>query len=352
MARNYSMVLLFICIFLHLILVNCQSSLAPALYVFGDSLSESGNNNFLPTDAKANYTPYGMDVPSGATGRFTNGKTIIDFIAQSLGLPLVPAYLSLSTSDKINIKTGVNYASGASGILPETSTALIKNFRNTVLLKTLTAPAQLKNLSDSIFWVSIGNNDYINNYLKPANYMSSWIYTPQQFANLLVDRLRKGLRNMYILGARKFVVFNIGRLGCIPAIVNSANPKPTTPCVEDVNNLVLLYNTMLPGMIRELERTLIGSIFVHGDAFGLNQTSAEAGITVVQTPCCAVGGNGMCIPNSIPCPDRNNFIFYDNFHPTEIVNIGQASDCFSGYSSCVPINVQQLAQKQLASLSF
>ncbi|KAF5206368.1 GDSL esterase/lipase [Thalictrum thalictroides] len=317
MSKNYSMILLFIYIFLHLILVNCQSPLAPALYVFGDSISESGNNNFFPTDAKANYTPYGIDTSSGATGRFTNGKTIIDFIAQSLGLPLVPAYMSLSTSDKINITTGVNYASGASGILPESGTALgkilsldeqIKNFKDTVLLKTLKSRAELKNLSDSIVWVNIGSNDYINNYLKPANYMSSWIYTPQQFANLLVHRLIRGLRNIYSLGARKFVVFNIGRLGCLPAIVNSINPKPTTPCVEDVNNLVMLYNSMLSSAITELERTLSGSTFVRGDAYGLNKTSAEAGISVAQTPCCAVGGNARSIKAAAPAL----FVFGDS----------------------------------------
>lgn len=54
--------------------------LAPALYVFGDSLVDSGNNNFLPTLAKANYAPYGMNFEKGPTGRFTNGRTVADFI--------------------------------------------------------------------------------------------------------------------------------------------------------------------------------------------------------------------------------------------------------------------------------
>ncbi|KAK7381195.1 hypothetical protein VNO78_33725 [Psophocarpus tetragonolobus] len=58
----------------------CALPLAPALYVFGDSLVDSGNNNFLPTLARANYLPYGIDFPKGATGRFTNRKTVVDFI--------------------------------------------------------------------------------------------------------------------------------------------------------------------------------------------------------------------------------------------------------------------------------
>lgn len=69
-------------IFLHFLSVNSRDSppLAPALYVFGDSLFDSGNNNLLPTLTRANYLPYGVNFPGGVTGRFTNGRTVADFI--------------------------------------------------------------------------------------------------------------------------------------------------------------------------------------------------------------------------------------------------------------------------------
>jgi len=54
--------------------------LAPALYILGDSLVDSGNNNLLPTLAKANFKPYGVTFFRGPTGRFTNGRTVADFI--------------------------------------------------------------------------------------------------------------------------------------------------------------------------------------------------------------------------------------------------------------------------------
>ena len=54
--------------------------LAPALYVFGDSLFDSGNNNLLPTLCKANFPPYGVDFVKGPTGRFSNGRIVPDFI--------------------------------------------------------------------------------------------------------------------------------------------------------------------------------------------------------------------------------------------------------------------------------
>ena len=60
---------------------ECSSeSLVPALYVFGDSLLDAGNNNLYSLVAKANYRPYGINFPTGITGRFTNGKTFADII--------------------------------------------------------------------------------------------------------------------------------------------------------------------------------------------------------------------------------------------------------------------------------
>lgn len=48
--------------------------------------------------------------------------------AEHMGLPLVPAYLELCNADKMNITTGVNYASGAAGILPQTGTKTVGEF--------------------------------------------------------------------------------------------------------------------------------------------------------------------------------------------------------------------------------
>jgi hypothetical protein len=52
----------------------------PAMFVFGDSLTDNGNNNDLNSLAKANYPPYGIDFAGGPTGRFSNGYTMVDEI--------------------------------------------------------------------------------------------------------------------------------------------------------------------------------------------------------------------------------------------------------------------------------
>ncbi|KAK0577092.1 hypothetical protein LWI29_027721 [Acer saccharum] len=93
--------------------------LVPALFVFGDSLVDDGNNNFLSSIAKANYYPYGVDFDFGVpTGRFSNGKNFIDFIARMMGVAYPPPFADPNTVGT-RLLGGVNYASAAAGILDE-----------------------------------------------------------------------------------------------------------------------------------------------------------------------------------------------------------------------------------------
>lgn len=61
-----------------LFLPTSECGRAQAMFIFGDSLIDNGNNNFIPTIAKANYLPYGIDY-GYPTGRFCNGLTVTDY---------------------------------------------------------------------------------------------------------------------------------------------------------------------------------------------------------------------------------------------------------------------------------
>ncbi|KAL6977057.1 hypothetical protein U1Q18_025851, partial [Sarracenia purpurea var. burkii] len=55
---------------------------ARAFFIFGDSLVDNGNNNYLVTSARADSPPYGIDYPTHQpTGRFSNGLNIPDIIS-------------------------------------------------------------------------------------------------------------------------------------------------------------------------------------------------------------------------------------------------------------------------------
>nr|GMD82065.1 GDSL esterase/lipase At1g29670-like [Ipomoea batatas] len=98
------------------------------MFVFGSSLVDNGNNNnLIDAIAKADYLPYGVDFPGGASGRFTNGKNVIDLLGQHLQLPAyIPPFTHPSTRGP-NIVHGVNYASGGSGILDDTGAVLVRS---------------------------------------------------------------------------------------------------------------------------------------------------------------------------------------------------------------------------------
>ncbi|MFS8006607.1 putative triacylglycerol lipase [Helianthus anomalus] len=56
-----------------------------AVFVFGDSFVDQGNNNYINTLGKGNFLPYGKDFQGGKpTGRFSNGKTLPDLLGTFL----------------------------------------------------------------------------------------------------------------------------------------------------------------------------------------------------------------------------------------------------------------------------
>ncbi|XP_028771228.1 GDSL esterase/lipase At5g08460-like [Neltuma alba] len=334
--------------------------LFPAMFVFGDSLVDDGNNNYLNSLAKANYVPYGIDFPGGPTGRFSNGKTLIDLLGELLGLPYLPAFAN-TLSEGSNISAGVNYASAASGFLDETGSNLgdhvtigqqVRNFETTLKqLKNQMGDTNLsQHLAKSLVVVHLGSNDYINNYLLPELYGTSLIYNPPDYADLLIGLYKKLLLDLHNLGLRKFLLGAVGPLGCIPNQL-ATGLVPPGQCRFVVNEIVSMFNDRLKSLVKQLNSDHQGSIFVYGNSFGafsdiINHPNTY-GLSVVDRACCGVGmrqGQITCLPLSVPCPNRDQFVFWDAFHPTQAVHEVLAHKAFSGpLSDCYPVNVQQMA---------
>ena len=72
----------------------------PCYFVFGDSLVDNGNNNYIVSLARANYPPYGIDFAGGPSGRFTNGLTTVDVIGKTPTL----CYLLLLLQRQLRVK--------------------------------------------------------------------------------------------------------------------------------------------------------------------------------------------------------------------------------------------------------
>nr|KYP36370.1 GDSL esterase/lipase At1g29670 family [Cajanus cajan] len=335
---------------------------APCYFIFGDSLADSGNSNQLWSLVKANYLPYGIDFPFGPTGRFSNGKTISDVLAELLRVNgYVRPYARATFRDLFN---GLNYASAAAGIRQETGQHLggrmsfreqVQNYLRTVslMLNFLGDERRtLDYLSKCIYSIDLGSNDYLNNYFMSQLYSSSRQFTPEQYANVLTQEYAQQLRIMYNYGARKIALFGLGPIGCSPIALAQNSPDGRT-CVARINSATQLFNNGLRSLVDQLNNQLSGARFIYINVSGIVQdiirNPSSFGIRVTNEGCCSVGRNNgevTCLPLQPPCWNRNEFLFWDAFHLTEAANsvIGRRAYNAQSESDAYPIDINRLAQ--------
>ncbi|KAI8525738.1 hypothetical protein RHMOL_Rhmol13G0253300 [Rhododendron molle] len=334
----------------------------PCYFIFGDSLVDNGNNNNIASLAKANYMPYGIDFSGGPTGRFSNGKTTVDVIAELLGFNgYIPPYATASGRGILN---GVNYASAAAGIRDETGqqlggrvsfTGQVNNYKTTVsqVVNILGGEDSAANyLSKCIYSVGLGSNDYLNNYFMPGTYSTSRQYTPDQYADVLIQQYAQQIRTLYNFGARKLALIGVGQIGCSPNELAQNSPDGRT-CVQRINSANQLFNNRLKSLVDNLNNNFSDAKFIYINAYGIFQdlitNPSSFGFTVTNAGCCGVGRNNgqiTCLPLQTPCQNRNEYIFWDAFHPTEAANIilGRRSYSAQSPSDAYPMDISHLAQ--------
>ncbi|XP_013646827.2 GDSL esterase/lipase At5g55050-like [Brassica napus] len=337
----------------------------PGVYVFGDSLVDAGNNNYLPFSlAKGNYPHNGIDFPKKkATGRFCNGKNFADVIAEKIGLPLPPPYLSLRGLLKWRKResaavTGVNFASGGAGIFdgssqfPGQAIPLSQQLKHWLSIhKALTrklgrSKAQI-HLSKSLFVMVIGSNDLLN-YIRSSQLRRK--SSPQQYTQSVVDRFKAQLKIVQETGAHRLLILGVAQLGCMPS--RREKNSTTHECNKEANMLASLYNKALIKMLQQLKEELKSSMaYSYFDMFNsvhdIVSNPAHYGFSDVTSACCGSGvlnAELPCFPVSNLCSDRTKYLFWDRYgHPTEaaartIVNFVLSED--TQYSS--PLTLTQL----------
>ncbi|CDO96915.1 unnamed protein product [Coffea canephora] len=334
----------------------------PCYFIFGDSLVDNGNNNNINSLAKANYLPYGVDYPGGPSGRFSNGKTTVDVIAELLGFEgPIPPYAEVSGQE---ILKGVNYASAAAGIREETGqqlgarisfTAQVNNYKNTVsqivnILGDENSTADY--LSKCIYSIGVGSNDYLNNYFMPLYYSSSRQFSPEQYSQVLIEQYTEQIRTLYDFGARKFALIGVGQIGCSPNALAQNSPDGTA-CVQRINSANQIFNNGLRGLVDQFNNDRSDAKFAYINAFGIFQdlinNPSAFGFRVTNAGCCGVGRNNgqiTCLPFQTPCANRDEYLFWDAFHPSEAANIivGRRSYRAEKQSDAYPVDISRLAQ--------
>lgn len=319
---------------LGIVLSGCHCKVVQ--FIFGDSLSDVGNNMYLSRSlAQANLPYYGIDFGNGLpNGRFTNGRTVADIIGDRTGLPRPPAFLDPSLTEDVILENGVNYASGGGGILNETGGLFIQRFSlykqielfqgtQELIKNKIGANEAAKFFQGGRYVVALGSNDFINNYLMPI-YSDSWKYNDETYINYLMETLGNQLTILHGLGARQLMVFGLGPMGCIPLqrVLSTSGG-----CQESTNTLALSFNKATNQLMEQLSSKLPNSSYKFGDAYDVVNdvisSPSKYGFANADSPCCSMGRIRpalTCIPASTLCKDRSKYVFWDEYHPSDSAN--------------------------------
>ncbi|KAF7080242.1 hypothetical protein CFC21_084347 [Triticum aestivum] len=282
--------------------------MVPVTYVFGDSMSDVGNNNYFQLSlARSNYPGpwpwYGID-------------------SVKFGIPPPPPFLSLSMADD-DFLVGVNFASGGAGILNDVYFVEYFSFDEQIscfetvkraMIAKIGKEAAKETVNAAMFQIGLGSNDYINNFLQPFM-ADGTTYTHDQFIRLL---------RLYGLGARKVAFNGLPPLGCIPS--------------QRVNYAVQ-FNAAAKKLLDGMNAKLPGAQMALADCYSVVKELIDHpqrnGFTTSDTSCCGVDTKvgGLCLPDSTPCRDRKAYVFWDAYHTSDAANRVIADRLWAGMTT-------------------
>ncbi|KAK6917664.1 GDSL lipase/esterase [Dillenia turbinata] len=258
-------------IFLLLASAHCIKGCFTHIFSFGDSLIDTGNLlNIWQGDEPPLFglPPYGETYFHHPTGRCSDGRVIVDFIAESLGLSYIPPYIGGNKEKITNIVDGVNFAVAAATVLDATyyiEKGIFKPFAifslktqlgwfKEVLHSACTSFSDCKEfLSSSLFLVGpIGGNDYF----EPL-YSGGGLEEAKSFVPTVIDAISNSLIELIELGATSLIVPGCFSFGCTPAYLTDFKTSSkeeydsSTGCLKWLNTFTEYHNELLQ---MELER--------------------------------------------------------------------------------------------------
>lgn len=121
-------------------------------------------------------------------------------------------------------------------------------------------------LSEALYLISVGTNDFLENYYTLPNRRSQ--FTIKQYEDFLIILARKFIQELYELGARKMSLTGLPPMGCLP-LERATNIMDNHGCMEGYNNLAVEFNGKLKGLVAKLNKELPGLKLVFADAFNI-----------------------------------------------------------------------------------
>ncbi|WVZ79969.1 hypothetical protein U9M48_027491 [Paspalum notatum var. saurae] len=338
-----------------------------AIFSFGDSLSDAGNLivNGTPKALTTARPPYGMTFFRKPTGRCSNGRIVVDFLAEHFGLPLPPP----SQARGKDFKKGANFAiTGATALEYSFFKAhgIDQRIWNTGSINTQIGwlqdmkPVLCKSeqeckdyFSKSLFVVGeFGGNDYNAPLFSGVPFSDVKTYVP-----LVAKAITNGVEKLIELGAKDLLVPGVLPIGCFPLYLTLYNSSKKsdynarTGCLRRYNRLAFHHNRELKQQLDELQKKYPKTKIMYGDYFKaamqfvvspgkfgkfssidvmlpqdiLGDSEFQSFSTALQA-CCGAGGQGNYNFNlkkkcgeqgASACSNPASYVSWDGIHMTE-----------------------------------
>ncbi|KAF9609977.1 hypothetical protein IFM89_019533, partial [Coptis chinensis] len=326
---------------------NSEAGPYNAIFSFGDSLADTGNyirsgSLAFPVIAKL---PYGETFFKHATGRCSDGRLVVDFIAEAYGLPLLPPYLERSEGQ--DFRTGANFAMAGATALD------VKYFYEQKLGALLWSN---KSLSDQLVWFKelksslcttekeckdyfrkslfivgeIGGNDYNYPLLVGRGIKQIRTWVP-----LVVDSIARATSMLIEEGAVEVLVPGNLPIGCsavfltIYGSANKSDYDSRNGCLRSFNMFSKYHNSELKIALDNLRARYPHAKIIYADYYGAAHRFFHSPLQYgfksgTLTACCGGGGpynfniTARCGHiGSKACSDPSTHANWDGIHLTE-----------------------------------
>ncbi|HEY9748305.1 MAG TPA: SGNH/GDSL hydrolase family protein [Allocoleopsis sp.] len=255
------------------------------VYFFGDSLSDPGNA----------YTASGGLVPPSPpyAQRVSNGQVWAEYLSTQLGLSPVPITQASAQNPPLQ---GSNFAfagatSGTANTIFLAFPALQRQIEQFIDLQLPANP-------NALFVLWAGANDYLP---------TQSAFQPFTNPKPSVTNITTAINDLEAAGAQNILVVNLPDLGTVPLTRNTADASRLNALSKAHNNFLFRQMRRLersPGFAANIIPLDVNALFQQA----INQPS-QFGLTNVTEPC-------LNQQTFVPCSNPNQYLFWDNIHPT------------------------------------
>ncbi|KAH7839577.1 hypothetical protein Vadar_005953 [Vaccinium darrowii] len=343
----------------------------PAVFNFGDSNSDTGG--LVAGVGERLDPPNGQIYFQKPSGRFCDGRLIIDFLMDAMDMPFLNPYL-----DSIGVpsfRKGCNFAAAGSTILPATASSVspfsfgiqvAQFFRFKARVLDLLAKTKkldkylpaVDYFAKGLYMFDIGQNDLAGAfYSKPLDQVLASIPT-------ILAEFEAGINKLYDQGARNFWVHNTGPLGCLAQNIAKFGTDPSKldelGCVSSHNQASGLLNLQLRALCKKLQGQYSDANLTYVDIFTIKSNLianySRYGFEQPITACCGYGGPPLNFDNRVHCgqtkvingssvtangcSDSTEYVNWDGIHYTEAANQYVSSQILTGKYSDPPFSDQ------------